>query len=77
MVLFFKMQNFNDLIIGFRTPYDGCFLLVDFVIQKCCHPLNVGLWFYEQDKPVDDISCVFFSVRHATGKIMKREVTFN
>ena len=29
-------------------------------------PVNVVLLFYEQDIPVDEVSCVCFSVRHAT-----------
>ena len=30
--------------------------------------MKVVLWFYEQDVPADEVSCVFFSVKHGTEK---------
>ena len=36
--------------------------------------MYVVLWFYEKDLPVDEISCVLFSVRHATERNKKCEM---
>ena len=37
-------------------------------------PMNVVLWLSEQEKPVDEVSYVFFSVRHATERSIQCEL---
>ena len=36
--------------------------------------VNVVLWFYDQDMPVEWVSSIFFSVGHATERSVKREM---
>ena len=70
-----NLKYLNNCVIYFNIHQESCLFFIDSVLRfgrfwllAKVSPVKVVLWSYEQDIPVDKVSCVFFSVRHATEK---------